>query len=76
MAEVDPWEMAAACQRAIDAASNDMQRSALRYIRRLWTTLANESVFMSADELAQETEKIHRLHQHHFVGFSASSGVH
>jgi hypothetical protein len=73
MAELDPWEMAAACQRAIDAASDDTQRSALRHIRRLWMALANESVFMSADELALETEKIHRLHEHHFVGFAASS---
>jgi hypothetical protein len=37
---------------------------------------ARESVFMSAAELAPDTEKIHRLRAYHFRGASASSTIH
>jgi hypothetical protein len=62
MSEVDPWEKAAECQRAVQAAIDPQHRTILTHLRNLWMALGNERDFMSADDLAKEVEAIGRLH--------------
>jgi hypothetical protein len=61
MSLVDPWERAADCERALQAA-DPQQKKILKNLRYLWIALANESDCMSADEFARESEAIGRLH--------------
>ena len=62
MSEIDPWEKAADCQRAVQAAIDPQHQAMLTHLRNLWIALGNERDFMSADELAKEVEAIGRLH--------------
>jgi hypothetical protein len=62
MSQIDPWEKAADCERAIQAAADPQQKTILKNLRYLWIALANESECMSADEFAHESETIGRLH--------------
>jgi hypothetical protein len=62
VSQIDPWEKAADCERAIRAAADPQQKKILKNLRYLWIALANESDCMSADELAHESEAIGRLH--------------
>ena len=62
MSRIDPWEKAADCERAIQAAADPQQKTILKNLRYLWIALANESDCMSADEFAHESETIGRLH--------------
>jgi hypothetical protein len=62
MSRIDPWEKAADCERAIQAAADPQQKTILKNLRYLWIALANESDCMSADEFARESEVIGRLH--------------
>jgi hypothetical protein len=62
MSEVDPWEKAAECQRAVQAAIDPQQQTILTHLRNLWIALGNERDSMSADDLANEVEAIGRLH--------------
>ena len=50
MLRVDPWEKAADCERAIQAAADPQQKTILKNLRYLWIALANESECMSAVE--------------------------
>ena len=61
MSQIDPWEKAADCERAIQAAGDPQQKDP-KNLRYLWIALANESDCMSADEFARESEVIGRLH--------------
>ena len=60
--QIDPWEKAADCERAIQAAGDPQQKKILKNLRYLWIALANECDCMSADEFAREIEVIGRLH--------------
>ena len=62
MSRIDPWEKAADCERAIQAAADPQQKTILKNLRYLWIALANDSECMSADEFAHESETIGRLH--------------
>jgi hypothetical protein len=62
MSGIDPWEKAADCERALQAASDPRQKKILKNLRYLWIALANECDVMSADEFARESEVIGRLH--------------
>jgi hypothetical protein len=62
MSRIDPWEKAADCERAIQAAADPQQKTILKNLRYLWIALANESECMSAVEFAHESETIGRLH--------------
>ena len=62
MSEVDPWEKAAECQRAVQAAIDPQHQTILMHLRNLWMALANERDSMSADDLAMQVEAIGRLH--------------
>ena len=53
MSRRDPWEKAADCERAIQAAADPQQKTILKNLRYLWIALANESHCMSADEFGR-----------------------
>ena len=62
MAQVDPWEKAADCERAIRITLDPLHRETLTNIRQFWIALAHKSRFLSADALATQIETIGRLH--------------
>jgi len=62
MAQVDPWEKAADCERAIRVSLDPVHREALCNIREFWIALAQKSQFLSDDALAIQVERIGRLH--------------
>ena len=62
MAQVDPWEKAADCERAIRLSLDPVHREALCNIREFWIALAQKSQFLSDDALAIQIETIGRLH--------------
>ena len=61
MFQLDPWEKAAECQRALEGA-NSNQREILTNVRDLWITLANEKSFLTGAEFEQEIQAINRIH--------------
>ena len=62
MFQVDPWEKAADCERALRLAIDPVHRDRLGNIREFWISLANERPFLSEDEFARHAEAIGRLH--------------
>ena len=62
MAQVDPWEKAADCERAIRLSLDPARREALCNIREFWIALAQKSQLLSEDALAIQIERISRLH--------------
>jgi hypothetical protein len=62
MAQVDPWEKAADCERAIRITLDPLHRETLTNIREFWIALAHKSRFLSDDALADQIETIGRLH--------------
>jgi hypothetical protein len=62
MSQVDPWEKAAECALAAEAASDPERQAILVHLQYLWITLGTERGFLSVEELARETETISRLH--------------
>jgi hypothetical protein len=74
MSSVEPWEKAAECARAIQATVDPQRRAVLANLQTLWIALANQSGWMSAEQLAREAETIGRLHVEmgHSEGTSAA----
>ena len=62
LAQVDPWEKAADCERAIRITLDPLHRETLTNIREFWIALAHKSRFLSDDALATQIETIGRLH--------------
>jgi hypothetical protein len=62
MSQVDPWEKAADCARALAATDEPTKREILTNIGNLWIALANESRFLSDADLAKQIEVIGRIH--------------
>jgi hypothetical protein len=62
MSQVDPWEKAADCARALATTSEPAKRDILTDIGNLWIALANDRRFLSAAELANQIEAIGRMH--------------
>src|SRR5262245_5933819 len=62
MSQVDPWEKAADCERALRITVDPVHRETLSNIREFWITLAHESRFLSDEALATQIETIGRLH--------------
>ena len=62
MSQVDPWEKAAECARAIQISDDPHRKAVLNNIRQMWMALANERSFLSPEHLAREVETIRRLH--------------
>jgi hypothetical protein len=62
MSQVDPWEKAAECARAIQISIDPNRKAVLRNLEQMWIALANQRNFLTKDELAREAETIGRLH--------------
>jgi hypothetical protein len=62
MFQVDPWEKAADCDRALRISLDPVHREILANIREFWIALAQERPFLSEEELAKQAETIGRLH--------------
>lgn len=62
MSQVDPWEKAADCERALRITVDPVHRETLSNIREFWIALAYESRFLSDEALATQIETIGRLH--------------
>ena len=61
MSQVDPWEKAAECARAIQISIDPHRKAALTNLQHMWIGLGNQRDFLTQEELARETEKIGRL---------------
>jgi hypothetical protein len=62
MVQVNPWEKAAECERALRLTLDPLHRENLTNIRSFWISLANERRFLSESEFAKQAEAIGRLH--------------
>jgi hypothetical protein len=62
MVELDPWEKAADCERALRLVLDPIHRENLTNIREFWISLANKRQYLSEHEFASEAEAIGRLH--------------
>ena len=61
MFQLDLWEKAAECQRALEGAESN-QRQVLTEVRDFWIELANLKSFLTEAELDQEIQAINRIH--------------
>ena len=62
MSQIDPWEKAAECARAIQISHDPHRKAVLSNLQQMWIALANERAFLSPERLAREVESIGRLH--------------
>jgi hypothetical protein len=62
MSQVDPWEKAADCERALRITIDPIRREALSNIREFWIALANARPFLNDEDLAAEIEVISHFH--------------
>jgi hypothetical protein len=62
MSQVDPWEKAADCERALRITVDPIRREILGNIREFWIALAQERPFLSDEDLAAEIEVISHFH--------------
>jgi hypothetical protein len=62
MSQLDPWEKAAYCERALRITVDPIRREILSNIREFWIALANECPFLSEEDLATEIEVISDFH--------------
>jgi hypothetical protein len=70
--QVDPWEKAADCERALRLTIDPVHRENLTNIREFWISLANARPFLSHHEFAKEADAIGRLH----AGVTAATAIH
>jgi len=61
MSEVDPWEKAADCARAIQISIDPHRKAVLINLQQMWIGLGNQREFLTQEELAREAETIGRL---------------
>ena len=62
MSQVDPWEKAADCERALRITVDPIRREILSNIREFWIALADQRPFLSEEDLAAEIEVISDFH--------------
>jgi hypothetical protein len=62
MLQIDPWERAAECERALRAANDPTRRQILTDVRDLWIGLANTRSFWSRAQFDEQVEAISRIH--------------
>jgi hypothetical protein len=72
MFQVDPWEKAADCERALRITIDPVHRENLTNIREFWISLANKRPFLSEREFAKRAETIGRLH----TRLTATTSIH
>jgi hypothetical protein len=59
---VDPWEKAAECGRAMEAANDPHKRAVLGNLQKLWIALGNEEGLLNDQQLMGQRENLYRLH--------------
>jgi hypothetical protein len=69
MHQIDPWEKAAECARAIRLSMDPHRKAFLENLQHMWMALGNEKSLLTEEELAREAERIGRLHAR-FAGTS------
>ena len=62
MFQVDPWEKAADCERALRLTIDPVHRENLANIREFWISLANAQSFLSEGDFVKQAEAIGRFH--------------
>jgi hypothetical protein len=62
MFQVDPWEKAADCERALRLTIDPVRRENLTNIREFWISLANARPFLSEGDFVKQAEAIGRFH--------------
>ena len=62
MSQIDPWEKAAECARAIQVSIDPLRKGVLANFEQMWIALANQHNVLTQEEQAREAEKIGRLH--------------
>ncbi|MBV9238326.1 MAG: hypothetical protein JOZ94_21015 [Xanthobacteraceae bacterium] len=72
MFQVDPWEKAADCERAIRLTIDPIHRENLTNIRDFWILLANKRRFLTEQEFANQAEAIGRIH----ANLTATTSIH
>ena len=61
MFQLDLWEKAAECQRALEGAESN-RRQILTDVRDLWIGLANVKSFLTEAEVDRQIQSINRIH--------------
>jgi hypothetical protein len=62
MSQIDPWEKAAECVRAIQISTDPCRKDVLRNLQHMWIALAHQRDLLTQEQRAREAEKIGRLH--------------
>jgi hypothetical protein len=62
MPQIDPWERAAECERALRAANDPTRRQILTDVRKLWIGLANTRSLWPRAQFDEQVETINRIH--------------
>jgi hypothetical protein len=62
VSQVDPWEKASDCDRALKATVDPVHRDILTTIRASWVSLANDQLSLTEAERARRAELISRYH--------------
>ncbi len=62
MSQVDPWEKAAECARAIEYSIDPYRKAMLGNVLHMWIGLGSRCGSLTEDEFALEVETIGRLH--------------
>ena len=82
MSQIDPWEKAAECARAIQVSIDPLRKGVLANFQQMWIALGNQRHVLTQQEQAREAEKISRLHarfgsteaRHSSMKFSGTEG--
>jgi hypothetical protein len=62
MSQINLWEKAAECTRAIEATSDPTKREMLVHLQTLWVNLANESQVLSESDFTGQIEALSGIH--------------
>jgi hypothetical protein len=62
MLQIDPWERAAECERALRAANDPTRRQILTDVGDLWIGLANTRSLWTRVQFDEQVEAISRIH--------------
>jgi len=63
MGTPDPWEQAAECQRALQAAVDPRRRAFLEHLRNQWIALANKRSLTTDAEVAKNVDDLSQPRQ-------------
>jgi hypothetical protein len=60
--DVDVWEMAAECARAVEASEDATRRAVLATLQKLWIELGEKERLLSEQEVLKEMEDLYAMH--------------